>query len=285
VSAWDTVQRSLDDLCDQQPFEVVYHLRDLRSGAIAERDAGRVVPAASVRKVAILMAALGAVAKGSLDLDQPVTIDTRWQNPNNFSGCFQYFAPGFTVRLRDVLIMMIVVSDNTATATAVDLVGLQPVRDLCTTIGMAGTTHLTGYPDLGLARDHPVQAANATTAADVGLLLDLILRGADDEPAASRLGSTRELCRLALQILSWQKYRGLIPALLPELTRVAHKTGVGFRNYNDAGIVYRPNGEPLFILSAFTDHVPANMPDGLPGHAAASHVVARLARAAWDALA
>jgi beta-lactamase class A len=141
---------------------------------------------------------------------------------------------------------------------------------------MVGTTHVTGYPDLGLKADHPVEAANATTAADVGLLLDLILRGSICTP---------ELCQLALKMLSWQKYRELIPALLPELTRVAHKTGVGFRNYNDAGIVYAPDGQPLFILSAFTDRVPETMPDGLPGHAAVKRLIAGLARAAWDTLA
>jgi beta-lactamase class A len=273
---WDELTRSLNALCDAHPFTTTWHLRDLRTRRIAERDAERVLPSASVRKIAILLAALSAVSRGELELEQPVTIDTRWQNPDNFSGCFQYFTPGFTVTLRDLLVMMIVVSDNTATGTVVDLVGLDAVRQFSREVGMLKTTHLTGYADLSLQRDHPVDKANATTAADVGLLLDLVLRGEI---------CTVELCQVAIQVLSWQKYRELIPALLPELTKVAHKTGVGFRNYNDAGIVFAPNGQPLFILSAFTDWVPETLPDGTPGHFAAKRLIASLARAAWDALA
>ena len=62
-----------------------------------------------------------------------------------------------------------------------------------------------------------------------------------------------------------------------------HKTGTGARNFHDAGIVFRGD-EPRFILTVYTEHVPAALPDGLPGHAAAGQLIARLGRACWDAL-
>jgi len=43
--------------------------------------------------------------------------------------------------------------------------------------------------------------------------------------------------------------------------------------------------EPCFILSCYTDHVPAELPDGLPGFAAAAQLVGRLCRTTWGALA
>jgi beta-lactamase class A len=49
----------------------------------------------------------------------------------------------------------------------------------------------------------------------------------------------------------------------------------------DAGIVYR-DGEPLYILAAYTHDVPQVMPDGLPGPAASIQTIARLSRACWD---
>ena len=64
-----------------------------------------------------------AVHEGKLSLDQPVTIQAKYQN--NDSGCFQHLRPGFTFQLRDVLVMMIIVSDNTCTGTVVDIVGLE----------------------------------------------------------------------------------------------------------------------------------------------------------------
>ena len=80
-----------------------------------------------------------------------------------------------------------------------------------------------------------------------------------------------------------QRLRNRLPALLPAGTKVAHKTGLGARNHNDVGIIYR-DGAPRYILAAYTDWVPATLPDGLPGHWGATQVISRLARACWDAL-
>lgn len=71
--------------------------------------------------------------------------------------------------------------------------------------------------------------------------------------------------------------------MLPAGARVAHKTETGARNFNDAGIVFQGN-EPLFILSAYTEHVPVETKDGTPGHTAANLLIASMAREAYAAL-
>jgi beta-lactamase class A len=147
--------------------------------------------------------------------------------------------------------------------------------------GLPGNRH--GIFPNDLAEDHPVNATNATTAADVGLLLDLILRGSQDPKIAAKLGCTPALCQLALDILSWQKFRTRLPGLLPQGTKVANKTGTGKRNYHDAGIIYQGD-QPLFILTVYTDQVPAELANGMPGHAAATQLISRLSRTCWDAL-
>ena len=273
--------RHLNDLCDTQPFHTGWYLKDLRAGASADRHGHVIVPSASTRKIAILMTALAGVNAGDFALDQPVTILAKYQNTT--SGCFQHFVPGFTITFRDTLVMMIIVSDNACTGTIADMVGLDRVNALCQRIGMTGTAHRHGMPPGNLGRDHPVEATNATTPADVGLLLETILAGTGDTDAAGRLGCTPELCRLGLDILSWQKLNQRMPRLLPTGTTVAHKTGTGARNFNDAGIVFQGD-DPLFILTVYTENVPAEMPDGLPGAFAADHTIARLTRACWDAL-
>jgi beta-lactamase class A len=101
---------------------------------------------------------------------------------------------------------------------------------------------------------------------------------------AARLGVTPELCRLGLDILSWQKLKARLPSQLPLGTKVAHKTGTGSRGFMDAGIVWKDD-RPLFILTAYTDHVPAALPDGTPGFTAANTLIGRMARVAYDALA
>jgi beta-lactamase class A len=278
----ETLVKQLNQLCEAQPFHTGWYLKNLRTGETAQRHGDVIVPSASTRKIAIMMAALKAVNDGKLALEQPVTMEAKYQD--NQSGTFQHFQPGFTIQLRDVLVMMIIVSDNTCTGTVADMLGLDQINAFSRSIGMKGTTHRHRIPPR-IDRDHAVEAVNATTPNDVGLLLDLILQGTHNEEAAAQLGCTPALCQLGIDILSWQRLTWRLPALLPHGTKVAHKTGTGQqgRNNNDAGIIYQDD-QPLFILSVYTEHVPLEMPDGLPGFTIAGHHIARLCRTCYDAL-
>ncbi len=274
------LEKRLNELCDALPFQTSWYLKDLTTGRSADRLGDVPVPSASTRKISIMMAALKAVHDGKLALDQKVTIEAKYQD--NDSGTFQHLTPGFWITFRDALVMMIIVSDNTCTGTVVDLVGLDAVQRFCDSVGMTGTTHRFGIPPR-LGPDHSLDQVTTTTPNDQGLLLELILRGSTDRDVAARLGSTPELCRLGLDILSWQKLKTRLPSQLPLGTKVAHKTGTGSRGFMDAGIVYRDD-RPLFILTAYTEHVPAALPDGTPGFTAAYQLIGRMARLCYDTL-
>jgi beta-lactamase class A len=278
----ELVQR-LNGLCDEQPFHTGWYLKNLKTGEEADRNGQVIVPSASTRKIAILVTALKQIHEGKLSLDQPVEITSKYQNTT--SGVFQHFTPGFTITLRDAMVLMIIVSDNTCTGTVAEMVGLDEVNALCQSIGMTNTMHRHGVPPGDLTRDHAVDATNTTTPGDVGLLLDLLQQATRDEAVAKRLGSTMELCQLGMDILSWQKLRQRLPAMLPGTVKVAHKTGTGARNINDAGIIFSDDGTtPLFILTVYTEHVPVEVPNGLPGNYAATHLISQLCRASWEAL-
>ena len=45
----------------------------------------------------------------------------------------------------------------------------------------------------------------------------------------------------------------------------------------DAGIIFK-DGAPLFILTAYTEHVPEALPDGTPGFTAANQLIGRRER-------
>jgi beta-lactamase class A len=270
----------LNTLCDALPFQTSWYLKDLATGARADRAGSVPVPSASTRKISILMAALSAVHAGKLGLDTKVTIEAKYQD--NDSGTFQHLTPGFAITLRDALVMMIIVSDNTCTGTVVDLVGLTNIQRYCESVGMSGTVHRFGIPPR-LGPNHSLAQVTTTTPSDQGLLLELILRGGADPAVAERLQVTPALCQLALDILSWQKLKTRLPSQLPLGTKVAHKTGTGARGYMDAGIIFK-NDRPLCILTAYTDHVPAALADGTPGFAAAYQLIGRIARLCYDRL-
>jgi len=273
----DLAQR-LNDLCDALPFQTSWYLKDLTTGATSDRRGDVPVPSASTRKISIMMAALAAVHAGKLSLDQKVTVEAKYQD--NDSGTFQHLTPGFWITFRDALVMMIIVSDNTSTGMVVDQVGLEAIQRYCDSLGMKGTIHRFGIPPR-LGPDHTLDQVTSTTPNDQGLLLELILRGTSDAAVAARLGCTTELVQLGLDILTWQKLKTRLPSLLPVGTKIAHKTGTGARGYMDAGIIWK-NDRPQCILTAYTDHVPAALPDGTPGFAAAAQLIGRMARLCYD---
>src|SRR5467141_4520029 len=172
----------LDALCDTLPFQTSWYLKDWATGVRADRLGDVPVPSASTRKISIMMAALAAVHAGKLGLDQKVTVEARYQN--NDSGTFQHLTPGFWVTLRDAIVMMIIVSDNTCTGMVTDLVGLPNVQRWCETVGMTATIHRYGIPPK-LPADHALDTVTITTPNDQGLLLELLLKGTADPAVAA----------------------------------------------------------------------------------------------------
>lgn len=272
----------LNAISNAQPFASSWYVKDLRSGEAIDRQGNEPMPSASTRKVSIMMAALREAHVGHIDLSSQVTVEPRLQK-DVASGTYRYMTPGCAIPVRDAIVNMIITSDNVCTQIVLEQLGAVDLNEYCRDLGMTNTVHRHKIPPLGLAYDHPVDAVTATTPTDQGLLLDLIQRGANDEAAAARLGCSLQLCQFALDVLSWQLLRNMIPSLLPYGTRVASKSGRGRRGRMDIGIVYRSE-QPRYIIAAFTDRVPETMSDGMPGFAAAFTTVGRLSRACWDAL-
>lgn len=270
---------ALEERCDRQPFHTGWELHDLRHGRVVAARADRAVPAASTRKVAILAAALAAASQGRLSLAQRVTIDGRYREQVH-TGLLQHLDGPLDVSLRDALALMTVVSDNLATAHVLEIVGLDAVQALCDAAGMTGTVHRHAIIP-ALAPDHPVEATNQTTPADQARLLRLLLDGATEPATAARIGCEPRDCALALDLLRRQQHRDFLPGNLPWDVVVAHKPGIGWRDVADAGIVYA-DGRPAFLLAVYIDGLPAEMPDGRPGHVAGREHIATLTRLCWD---
>lgn len=276
----EALEARLAELSEAAPFHVGWAVEDLESSWRASRNGDVVVPSASTRKVAILMTALRDVHAGRIDLDERVPVDT---SLDTTSGCLQWFSPGLELRIRDLLLMMIIVSDNVSTKHITGLVGLDRVQAFCDELGMTGTAHRRGTPDYSLPRDHGAGVSNDTTPEDQRLLLRAIVDGTREESAAARLGVTSELCTFALEIMAKQRLRNRIPRHLPEKVKVANKTGSLGGYLGDVAVVYS-GSEPRFIFTIHMAEVPVTMPDGTAGHAAADHLAATLVREVWDAL-
>lgn len=107
------------------------------SDLLAWRDDER-APAASTIKVFLLVALLRRVAAGEASLDDEVVLDRGDQVTG--SGVLKALQPGRSYTLRDLAMLMIIVSDNTATNLVLDAVGLERFRASLSEHGWSGTT-------------------------------------------------------------------------------------------------------------------------------------------------
>jgi beta-lactamase class A len=201
-------------------------------------NADEVFPAASVIKVPLLAAALALVQEERLDLLARHVVAPADQVPG--AGVLHVLEPGLEPTTRDLLTLMIVVSDNTATNMVIDLVGgIEEANRRFEGWGLR-STRLVGKLQLpwGLRNDEQrAGRLNETTPRETGLLLERLWR--------------RELLYdnvsdLALAILQGQQHNDVIPRYLPEGLRILHKTGEIDGVRNDAGLVV--DGDRVYVV-------------------------------------
>lgn len=100
-------------------------------------DANLPVQTASVIKLGILYHAMVQVREGKARWDEPITL--RPHEAVNGSGILTFFDTPVTLTLKDVLTMMVIVSDNTATNLAIDRFGIDPVNARLEALGLENT--------------------------------------------------------------------------------------------------------------------------------------------------
>lgn len=192
-------------------------------------NADEVFPAASVIKLPILLVALARVEAGELELSRRVPVGA--EDRVTGSGVLHALEPGLTPTLRDLLALMVVVSDNTATNLVLDLVGGRDAVNA--TLRGWNLPRTTSIGKLQLPphlknEDQKAGRLSETTPREAARLLTGLWRGEWLGPAG------REL---ALEILKGQQFLETIPRLLPEGAWTATKSGSIEGVRHDVGLV------------------------------------------------
>ena len=115
------VERALDAIVANAGGEVALAAMNLTTGEEVARNAERSMPTASVFKLPLLVEVFRQVATGALDLEDRVTL--RAEDVVMGSGILRDFEPGLQPTLGDLAMMMVIVSDNSATNLLLDRVG------------------------------------------------------------------------------------------------------------------------------------------------------------------
>ena len=234
----------------------VKHLKTGDTGAIRD---GEIFNSASVIKIPVLVLAFQMADRGELKLDERITI--RKADIRGGSGIFRYHDEGLQPTFRDVLLQMIITSDNTATDLAIAKVGgVARVNAWLTERGYADGQKLTQTTGELFAKYNalgPTDDRNAKTNADraywlgeisprsVGLMLEAI----EKKTIASEGACTDMLRMLRAQQAGQRRLNHYLSV------PVAHKTG-DFPPVlaNDVGIIYGKSGPIVvsFLANAIT---------------------------------
>lgn len=209
-------------------------------------------PTASCIKVPILAALFERAKHEGLDLKS--TIRMRKTDIVGGSGVLRHMTPGTEFALRDLGMLMTIVSDNTATNMLIDALGLKDINHAIQSWGLKRTI-LWRKIDFS---QNP-KKAKWLGESSPGDMAELLARIARREFLGKRHDAEMEA------MLAAQKYDTAIPRYLPgsgswsdenpEIV-VAHKTGSITGVRVDAGIVTAPFGR--FVISAFVRNLPDN---------------------------
>lgn len=240
-------------------------------GPVATRDADEPHYAASTIKLAALGALLHGLEVGDVRVGGAVAVRDRFpsavggrfrlrQEDDQDDETWQYV--GSLAELMWLVDRMITESGNLAAGLVMDEIGLPAVRGFLDRAGLGGSIDVNR-----MIGDHVAEAADVTNTVTAGGLAALMTGIAD----GSLLGT--DATQTALDLLSRQAHREMIPAGLPEGTWCASKGGWVPGVKHDVALV-RPPAAPPYVLAVCTT---TDLPD-----ADGKALVARLSAITWE---
>jgi len=260
------LQRLLDAELAAFPAKAGVWVKNLTTGEEAAVRADDTFNSASVIKIPVLVLAFQMADKGELSLAQRITINAA--DFRGGSGIFRYNDPGLQPTLRDVLLQMVITSDNTATDLAIGKVGgVDRVNAWLTSSGYGDALKLNmTTADLFAKYGALPQGANrnektngdraywlgAMTPRATGRLLESIQRCNDGTATAPAIAAQKSCADMVRMMRAQQSGARRLPHFLN--VPVAHKTG-DFPPVlaNDVGIVFARSG-PI-VISFFTNAI------------------------------
>jgi beta-lactamase class A len=272
------LQQQIERLRGTLPGEMSVYMKNLKTGDVLALDADRVMETFSVIKVPIMAEVLRQSEAGAFSLSDRIPLKA--SDRRLPSGLLYAFDPGIQPTVRDLLTLMIIISDNEATDLLADKVGRANITHTMQGLGLTHTTIEFSDLDwdrLWLGRLDPAykmasgdqtilfpfekysheQVSEAfrqtiyegpvyfghSTAREIGVLFEKMARRELVSPAASDL---------MIEILKKQQVNNRFPKYLADVV-IAHKTGDGQPWLaNDTGILWIQD-QPV-VLVVFTGH-------------------------------
>ena len=221
-------------ILDQVPGKISFLYENLDTGERVGYREDQSLMAASVIKLYVMAAAFKQFETGKLREDFSLSILKKDCVPS--CGALTYLHDGICVTALDLVTLMIIFSDNTATNVLIELLGMDEINRYIKSLGFEKTCLNRKMYD---TEKSSKGIQNYITASETGRLLTMMYRGELVSEEASRQ---------MISILKNQQLCSKIPFYLQALTEepeIAHKTGEDCGITHDVGIVY---GKTPFLV-------------------------------------
>jgi beta-lactamase class A len=245
--------------------------RRLETGEQIRHRADEVFFTASTFKAPVLVELYRQVDQGIVDPDRRIELTDRLRAPGG--GVVKELANGLNPTVHDLSLLMIIISDNTATDLLYDLVGRDRLNRTMQELGLANTRIPMSCRELlysmyGVETD---DIAEGTRLVAEGLVKGKVAADSDGmSEERSDVSTPSDMVRLlelihgdgvlsavsreaVLDVLGRQQLNTIIPYYLPRGTKTAHKTGGVTGVRCDVGIVYAPSG--AYALALMAKHI------------------------------
>lgn len=266
-----SLRGEIEGLVEASGAEVAVYYADLEGPDSLLLSPDLRMHAASTMKVPVMMQLFLDRDAGLISLEDSLEVKTTFRSivdgsaysltSESDSEMDLYNLEGQYVSYRDLIELMITVSSNLATNILIEVADAERVTSTMRALGADSILVLRGVEDGPAFR---AGLSNTTTVRDLGVIMSALGRrqvGSED--------SAEEM----LEVLGRQQWRTKIPAMLPESTRVAHKTGRITAISHDAGIVFPESASP-YVLVVLTR--------GFDDPEEADRLAARISRTVYD---
>jgi beta-lactamase class A len=249
------LQRAIEPITRSVNATWGIYIKCLETGEEIGIDADRQMETMSTIKIPLMVEVLEQVKAGKFKLTDTYTLVRDDIRPG--TGIIQRLDPGAVLTVKDLITLMIIVSDNTATDVLYRMVGgIEPVNVRMQALGLkqtrAGSLGRDWFAALRAApsteafyreKKHPF---GLSTPREMGSLLEQMERGTlVDKPSSD----------LMLQIMRGQVYRTRLPRHVTGYV-IPHKTG-DFLPYvgDDVGVLESRAAGRTIVITVFTgDH-------------------------------
>jgi beta-lactamase class A len=179
-----TLDQRVQEAIKTFPGNVSLYAKNLDTGATYQLRGGAPVPTASTIKLPIMIELFAEAEAGKLDWNQKLTLTEQDKTPG--SGVLTEFSGGDAFPIRDLMHLMIVVSDNTATNLILERIGGNAVNARMARLGLRQTAvmrkimqgnKISGITDEGSKPGNAQWGTGRSCPHDMVILLEKLYHG------------------------------------------------------------------------------------------------------------